>query len=48
MKAEDNAVHPIGSPVVVGDDATALADAQRKASEARRNAWKTPATSAAA
>jgi hypothetical protein len=32
----------------MGDDATAFADAQRKASEARRNAWKTPATSAAA
>ncbi|GEM_PF-582257 len=31
-----------------GDAETAFADAQRKASEARRNAWKTPATSAAA
>lgn len=47
-KVEDNGVHPIGSPVVIGDAATTLADAQRKASEARRNAWKTPATSAAA
>ena len=46
--AKPAAVQPISSPVVVGDAATALADAQRKASEARRNAWKTPATSATA
>lgn len=45
-KADD--VQPIGTPVVLGDAETALADAQRKASETRRNAWKTPATSAAA
>lgn len=32
----------------IGDAETAFADAQRKASEQRRNAWKTPATSAAA
>jgi hypothetical protein len=31
-----------------GDAEAAFADAQRKASEERRNAWKTPATSAAA
>ncbi len=31
-----------------GDAEAAFADAQRKASEQRRNAWKTPATSAAA
>lgn len=47
-KVDDNGVQPLGAPVVVGDAATALADAQRKASEACRNAWKTPATSAAA
>lgn len=41
-------VQPIGQPVNVADAETAFADAQRKASEARRNAWKTPATSAAA
>jgi hypothetical protein len=37
-----------GGLVNVGDAEAQLADAQRKASEARRNAWKTPATSAAA
>ena len=37
-----------GGIVSLGDAETTLADAQRKASEARRNAWKTPATSAAA
>lgn len=47
-KVDDSGVQPLGAPVVVGDAATTLADAQRKASEARRNAWKTPATSAAA
>lgn len=46
--AKADGVQPIGTPVVLGDAETALADAQRKASEARRNAWKTPATSAAA
>lgn len=40
-------VQSLGSPVVLGDAETAFADSQRKASEARRNAWKTPATSAA-
>lgn len=48
LKDAKGDVQPLGAPVVVGDAATALADAQRKASEARRNAWKTPATSAAA
>ena len=47
-KVADAAVQPLGSPVVMGDAETAFADAQRKASEARRNAWKTPATLAAA
>jgi hypothetical protein len=47
-KVDDQEVQPIGSPVVTLDAQTTLADAQRKASEARRNAWKTPATSAAA
>jgi hypothetical protein len=47
-KVDDNGVQPLGAPIVVGDAATTLADAQRKASEARRHAWKTPATSAAA
>lgn len=47
-KVADAAVQPLGSPVVLGDAETAFADAQRKASEARRNAWKTPATLAAA
>ncbi|WP_288803898.1 hypothetical protein [uncultured Novosphingobium sp.] len=37
-----------GGIVSLGDAETVLADAQRKASEARRNAWKTLATSAAA
>lgn len=41
-------VQPLGVPVVIGDAEAAFADAQRKASEERRNAWKTPATSAAA
>ena len=41
-------VQPLGAPVVIGDAEAAFADAQRKASEERRNAWKTPATSAAA
>lgn len=47
-KVADAAVQPLGSPVVLGDAETAFADAQRKASEARRNAWKNPATLAAA
>jgi len=37
-----------GGVVSIGDAEAAFADAQRKASDARRNAWKTPATSAAA
>lgn len=41
-------VQSLGAPVVIGDAEAAFADAQRKASEERRNAWKTPATSAAA
>jgi len=41
-------VQPIGAPENMADAETAFADAQRKASEVRRNAWKTPATSAAA
>lgn len=48
VKVEDKAVQPLGSPVVLGDAEAVLADAQRKASEHRRNAWKTPATAAAA
>ncbi|WP_313437261.1 DUF2213 domain-containing protein [Novosphingobium sp.] len=48
LKDAKGDVQPLGAPIVVGDAATTLADAQRKASEARRNAWKTPATSAAA
>lgn len=43
----NDGVQPIGTPVNVGDAATNFADAQRKASEYRRNAWKTPATAAA-
>lgn len=37
-----------GGIVATGDAETAFVDAQRKASEERRNAWKTPAVSAAA
>lgn len=46
--APNNGVQPIGAPKMVGDAAQDLADAQAKASEYRRNAWKTPATSVAA
>lgn len=49
-KVEDalnNGVTPIGAPKMVGDAATELADAQAKAAEYRRNAWKTPATAVA-
>lgn len=47
-KADANdGVTPIGAPVIIGDAEQRLADVQRKASEARRNAWKTPATAAA-
>lgn len=51
VKVEDapnNGVQPIGAPKIVGDAAQDLADAQAKAAEYRRNAWKTPATSVAA
>ncbi len=52
VKVEDalanNGVQPIGAPKIVGDAAQDLADAQSKAAEYRRNAWKTPATSVAA
>jgi hypothetical protein len=48
VKPADQGVQPLGAPVVVGDSHQMMVDAQRKASEARRNAWKTPATSAAA
>ena len=40
-------VTPIGAPVIIGDAEQHLVDVQRKASEARRNAWKNPATAAA-
>ncbi|BAK66880.1 conserved hypothetical protein [Sphingobium sp. SYK-6] len=41
-------VQPLGAPVVLGDAAAEFADAQRKLSDQRRNAWKTPAFGAAA
>lgn len=47
-KVEDSKVVSIGAPAIIGDAETALQDAQRKAADYRRNAWKTPATSAAA
>ena len=46
-KPEGLGVTPIGAPVVIGAAEQHLADVQRKASEARRNAWKNPATAAA-
>lgn len=51
VKVEDapaNGVQPIGAPKIVGDAAQTLADAQAKAADYRRNAWKSPAISAAA
>lgn len=45
--APNNGVQPIGAPKMVGDAAQQFADAQAKAAEHRRNAWKTPATAAA-
>ena len=48
VSTNDNGVQPIGAPKIVGDAAQDLADAQAKAAEYRRNAWKTPATSVAA
>lgn len=49
-KVEDagNTVQPIAAPKIVADAAQQLADAQAKAAEHRRNAWKNPATSVAA
>lgn len=47
-EVETTQVQPLGTPVNVGDAETALQDAQRRNSEYRRNAWKTPATTSAA
>lgn len=47
-KPAEPGVRPIGAPAVMTDAETAFADKQRKLSEERRNAWKTPATGAAA
>ena len=47
-KPVEMGVQPLGTPVNVGDAETGLLDAQRKAAEYRRNAWKTPATTSAA
>ncbi len=41
-------VHNLNPAIVVGDAEAAFADSQRKQSEARRNAWKTPASAAVA
>lgn len=48
VKVSDGAVLPLGTPVSFGDAETSFADAQRKLTERRRNAWKNPAPSAAA
>lgn len=40
-------VVPLGSPIAIGDAAQNFADAQAKAAEYRRNAWKNPAAAAA-
>ena len=47
-KPLNDGVQPIGAPAVITDAETAFNDRQRKLSEERRNAWKTPATGAAA
>jgi hypothetical protein len=47
-KTADGGSQVINTPIVVGDAEKLFADAQDKARKERANAWKTPATSAAA
>jgi len=48
FKAADSAVHNLNPAIQIGDAESAFAESQRKLSDQRRNAWKTPAPAAVA
>jgi hypothetical protein len=47
-KDAGSVVHNLNPSIAIGDAETNFADAQRKLSDQRRNAWKTPASAAVA